>query len=73
MINPTTIYSADPEEDSAFQELLENHLPLVRSIVDRMKRKLPSNVETEDLMRQLGIEMPPWRDALRRYLEERQN
>src|SRR5580704_3122719 len=24
-------------------------------------------------LRQLGIEMPPWRDALRRYLEERQN
>jgi RNA polymerase sigma factor FliA len=49
MINPTTIYSSGPEEDSAFQELLENHLPLVRSIVQRMKRKLPSNVETEDL------------------------
>jgi len=49
MINPTTKCSSDPEEDSAFQELLENHLPLVRSIVERMKRKLPSNVETEDL------------------------
>ena len=49
MINPTTICSSGPEEDSAFQELLENHLPLVRSIVTRMKRKLPSNVETEDL------------------------
>jgi RNA polymerase sigma factor for flagellar operon FliA len=49
MINPTTICSSRPEEDSAFQELLENHLPLVRSIVQRMKRKLPSNVETEDL------------------------
>jgi dTDP-4-dehydrorhamnose reductase len=24
-------------------------------------------------LRQLGIEMPSWRDALRRYLEERQN
>jgi RNA polymerase sigma factor for flagellar operon FliA len=49
MINPTTICSSGPEEDSAFQELLENHLPLVRSIVQRMKRKLPSNLETEDL------------------------
>jgi RNA polymerase sigma factor for flagellar operon FliA len=49
MINPTTICSSGPEEDSAFQELLENHLPLVRSIVERMKRKLPSHVETEDL------------------------
>jgi RNA polymerase sigma factor FliA len=49
MINPSTICSSGPEEDSVFQELLENHLPLVRSIVDRMKRKLPSNLETEDL------------------------
>jgi RNA polymerase sigma factor FliA len=49
MINPTTICSSGSEEDSAFQELLENHLPLVRSIVERMKRKLPSNLETEDL------------------------
>jgi RNA polymerase sigma factor for flagellar operon FliA len=49
MINPTTICSSGPEEDSAFQELLENHLALLRAIVERMKRKLPSNVETEDL------------------------
>src|SRR5580700_6598421 len=49
MINPTTICSSGTEEDSAFRELLENHLPLVRSIVERMKRKLPSSVETEDL------------------------
>jgi RNA polymerase sigma factor for flagellar operon FliA len=48
MINPMTICSSGPEKDSAFQELLENHLPLVRSIVERMRRKLPSNVETED-------------------------
>src|ERR1700736_6282640 len=48
MINPTTICSSGPEEDSAFQELLENHLALLRSIVERMKRKLPSNVDTED-------------------------
>src|SRR5580704_11515355 len=63
MINPTTTFSLGPVEEnfrpleenlvpveeSAFQVLLENHLPLVRSIVERMKRKLPSNVETEDL------------------------
>jgi RNA polymerase sigma factor for flagellar operon FliA len=49
MINPTTMCSSGSEEDTAFQELLENHLSLVRSIVERMKRKLPSNVETEDL------------------------
>ena len=49
MINPTTKFSLGPEEDNAFQDLLENHLPLVRSIVEQMKRKLPSNVDTEDL------------------------
>jgi RNA polymerase sigma factor FliA len=49
MINPITTRSAGPEEDSAFEELLRTHLPLVRSIVERMKRKLPTNLETEDL------------------------
>jgi RNA polymerase sigma factor FliA len=50
MINPTTNFSFGPEENNnAFQDLLENHLPLVRSIVDRLKRRLPSYVETEDL------------------------
>jgi RNA polymerase sigma factor for flagellar operon FliA len=49
MINPTTKTSLGPEEDNVFQDLLEKHLPLVRSIVERMKRKLPSNLETEDL------------------------
>ena len=38
-----------PDDDNAFQALLENHLPLVQSIVGRMRRKLPSNIETEDL------------------------
>ena len=37
------------EDDTAFQDLLKNHLPLVQSIVGRMRRKLPSNIETEDL------------------------
>jgi RNA polymerase sigma factor FliA len=49
MINPSNTFSLGPDEDNAFQDLLENHLPLVRSIVERMKRKLPSNLETEDL------------------------
>jgi RNA polymerase sigma factor FliA len=48
MINPTATFSLGPVEESAFQDLLESHLPLVRSIVERMKRKLPSNVDTED-------------------------
>ena len=49
MINPCTTFSLGPDEDNAFQDLLKSHLPLVRSIVERMKRKLPSNVEIEDL------------------------
>jgi RNA polymerase sigma factor for flagellar operon FliA len=49
MINPRSTFSLGPDEDNTFQDLLENHLPLVRSIVERMKRKLPNNVETEDL------------------------
>ena len=49
MINPRTTFSLASGDDNTFQDLLENHLPLVRSIVERMRRKLPSNVETEDL------------------------
>jgi RNA polymerase sigma factor for flagellar operon FliA len=49
MINSTTKLSSSPVKVSEFQDLLESHLPLVRSIVERMKRKLPNNVETEDL------------------------
>src|SRR5205085_10577579 len=32
-----------------FEALVERHLPLVRSIVERMKRKLPSSIEAEEL------------------------
>jgi DNA-directed RNA polymerase specialized sigma subunit len=49
MINPRTTFSSGADEDTAFQDLFENHLPLVRSIVERIKRKLPGNLETEDL------------------------
>ena len=34
---------------SNFEILLENHHPLVKSIVDRMKRQLPARIEIEDL------------------------
>jgi RNA polymerase sigma factor for flagellar operon FliA len=34
---------------SNFESLVENYLPLVKSIVDRMKRRLPVNIEAEDL------------------------
>jgi len=49
MTDTSTTFSVVADDDNAFQHLLENHLPLVRSIVGRMKRTLPSNVETEDL------------------------
>jgi RNA polymerase sigma factor FliA len=37
------------DEERLFQCLIENHLPLVRSIVERMRRKLPSKIETDEL------------------------
>src|SRR5258708_7804182 len=39
----------DANSEGAFQRLLENHLPLVRSIVERMRRKLPSKIEADEL------------------------
>ena len=36
-------------DENDFQVLVEKHLPLVRSIVERMKRKLPQRIETEEL------------------------
>ena len=36
-------------DESTFQRLLENHLPRVRSIVERIRRRLPSTVEADDL------------------------
>lgn len=38
-----------PSPTSSFESLLENHLPLVKSIVDRMKRQLPARIDSEDL------------------------
>ena len=35
--------------EGMFQRLIENHLPLVRSIVERMRRKLPNKIETDEL------------------------
>jgi RNA polymerase sigma factor FliA len=39
----------DENSEGFFQHLIENHLPLVRSIVERMRRKLPSKIETDEL------------------------
>jgi RNA polymerase sigma factor FliA len=36
-------------DERAFQRLLENHLPRVRSIVERIRRRLPSTIEADDL------------------------
>jgi RNA polymerase sigma factor FliA len=39
----------NPTSEDSFQRLLENHLPLVRSIVEKMRRKLPSKIEADEL------------------------
>ena len=44
-----TVLDTDANGEGAFQSLLENHLPLVRSIVERMRRKLPSKIEADEL------------------------
>ena len=36
-------------DEGVFQRLLENHLPRVRSIVERIRRRLPSTIEADDL------------------------
>ena len=40
---------ADAISEGLFQQLIENNLALVRSIVERMRRKLPSKIETDEL------------------------
>src|SRR4030088_490472 len=44
-----SVLDIDANCEGAFQRLLENHLPLVRSIVERMRRKLPNKIETDEL------------------------
>jgi RNA polymerase sigma factor for flagellar operon FliA len=36
-------------DETVFQRLLENHLPRVRSIVERIRQRLPSTIEADDL------------------------
>src|SRR5438105_14207371 len=36
-------------DESVFQRLLENHLPRVRLIVERIRRRLPSTIDADDL------------------------
>jgi len=47
-IAPKAAASEDPRQ-AEFEALVARHLPLVRSIVERMKRKLPHTVEVEEL------------------------
>jgi RNA polymerase sigma factor FliA len=44
-IEPT----ATEEDERKFQRLVEDYFPLVRSIVDRMKQKLPNTIEADEL------------------------
>jgi RNA polymerase sigma factor for flagellar operon FliA len=50
-IPPTTTssISVEPNDERKFQRLLEDHFPLLRSIVYRMSQKLPETIETDDL------------------------
>src|SRR5215472_4175684 len=51
MITPamTTSKSPEPKDARNFQGLLEDYLPVVRSIVYRMKQKLPDTIEADEL------------------------
>lgn len=47
-ITPNAAVS-EASRQADFEALVERHLPLVRSIVERMKRKLPQTIEAEEL------------------------
>jgi len=51
MITPTMTIStsAEPNDERTFQRLLQDHFPMVQSIVARMRQKLPSSIETDEL------------------------
>jgi RNA polymerase sigma factor FliA len=51
MITPTTTIStsAEPSDERKFQRLLQEHFPMVQSIVARMRQKLPNTIETDEL------------------------
>src|ERR1700758_3763763 len=48
-LSSVTAPETDGNHEGMFQRLIENHLPLVRSIVERMRRKLPNKIETDEL------------------------
>jgi RNA polymerase sigma factor FliA len=43
------VSASEAARQHEFEALVERHLPLVRSLVDRMKRKLPQSIEAEEL------------------------
>jgi RNA polymerase sigma factor FliA len=65
-----TALETDAQHEGAFQRLLENHLPLVRSIVERMRRKLPSKIESDELY---SIGITGLVSAARNYRPAREN
>ncbi|MBV9489154.1 MAG: FliA/WhiG family RNA polymerase sigma factor [Verrucomicrobia bacterium] len=48
-VTPTQAAASTAVDEREFQARVERHQPLVRSIVDRMKRKLPQTIEPEEL------------------------
>jgi RNA polymerase sigma factor FliA len=48
MITATTT-SAELNNERRFQRLLQDHFPMVQSIVARMRQKLPNTIETDEL------------------------
>ncbi len=47
--NPKPQTSPTVVDEAAFEQRVFEHIPLVRSIADRMKRKLPNKIELEEL------------------------
>src|SRR6516164_9266711 len=69
-LSSVTALETDANQEGIFQRLIENHLPLVRSIVERMRRKLPNKIETDELY-SIGVtglvsaarNYRPWRES----------
>src|SRR5215472_11084323 len=72
MITPamTTSKSPEPKDARNFQGLLEDYLPVVRSIVYRMKQKLPDTIEADELH---SIGLSGLVAAAQRYQPSRRN
>jgi len=51
MITPKTTIStsAEANDERRFQRLIQDHFPMIQSIVARMRQKLPNTIETDEL------------------------